>query len=441
MRKFFRRIKKRAVQGKQTVVSISSLAFSGIFTTLITLIGGIIQARYISPESLGYFYKFAILPGYLSFLHIGVFASLQREYPYYLGKKDHEKATGIVRNALGWVWVCQIIFILIMSVFIVNSFIHRDFIAALTWIIQTIIGTMVFYMNYLSSTYRTNSAFIIWSRSQIFASTVSLFLLPAVIFWGYLGFCFRTLSYPLSNAIYAHIYRPVKVKPELNWKIIKSMISFGFPVAVFAYISLQLTETTLRLFILKFCDARTLGLYAFSLPVYGVLSKIAQSFQQVFAPRITQKYGALNDDMAACYRYSLQCMLVSVSSMIVIILVAGIVLEPFLLLVAPRYLDSLPIMRIVMWLALLPALETPKQLLVIAKKVGSFAFTSVIGFILAVVIILLLPAPMRTVTWIVGAFILGKMLNAIATHAAILYNIYRKAAVDARDQCDTTRPE
>ena len=52
---------------------------------------------------MGYFSAFGILAQYLSFLCSGWISALQREYPYWIGKGDPERANRSVAVAEGWV--------------------------------------------------------------------------------------------------------------------------------------------------------------------------------------------------------------------------------------------------------------------------------------------------------------------------------------------------
>jgi O-antigen/teichoic acid export membrane protein len=142
------------------LISISSLAGSGLISVALRFFGGIIQGRFVGPETLGYYTKFTILPDYLMFLDLGVFVALARQYPYFIGKGDRELALDYAANALGWAQLLCIIHAVIFLVPCIWAASHGDWLAALGWFAQIIITVPSMYMLYLANTYRNSSEFV-----------------------------------------------------------------------------------------------------------------------------------------------------------------------------------------------------------------------------------------------------------------------------------------
>ena len=81
---------------------ISGLAGSNMFASVFGIIGAFIQARFISPEELGYFRGFSIATGYVFFLHLGFFTALERFYPYYVGKGEKIRSLAMAEICQSW---------------------------------------------------------------------------------------------------------------------------------------------------------------------------------------------------------------------------------------------------------------------------------------------------------------------------------------------------
>ena len=214
----------RAVKGdarRQLLVSISSLAGSGLIGVALRFVGGIIQGRFVGPETLGYYCKFTILPGYMFFLHLGVFTALARQYPYYIGQGKHEKALSYAGNALGWTYLLCAIHAFVFLVPSVWAAIRGDWFAALGWSTQILLTFVSLYMFYLGSTYRNSSEFVAWSKAQVIGSIASLLFLPLVAAYHFVGLCARYSLPNFISLIYAYWKRPLRIRPQFDRSVLK----------------------------------------------------------------------------------------------------------------------------------------------------------------------------------------------------------------------------
>lgn len=364
------------------LVSISSLAASGLISVALRFVGGIIQGRFIGPEILGYYTKFTILPGYMFFLHLGVYTSLTRQYPYYIGKGDRDTALSYAANGLGWTHLLCAVHAVIFIIPCAWATSHGDWFAALGWGTQIILTTTSLYMFYLGSTYRNSNEFVAWSKAQVISSITSLLFLPLVAVYNFVGMCARYSLPNLISMLYAHWKRPLRIRSRLDLAILKKMIIFGAPLMVFAYISTSLWDAIERSYILKMTDEKTLGVFAFAGTLCAGLLTVATSISQVFHPRIAMMYGSSGKGMAVCFRYCLKCSLVGTAIMFPLVALTYWLVDPFVKLVLPKYIECIPITRYLCWLSLIPVIDLPSHLLIIAKCTRAFGVSVLIGFVL-----------------------------------------------------------
>lgn len=366
---------------RQLMVSISALAGSGLIAVVLRFIGGIVQGRFVGPETLGFYTKFTILPGCLFFLHLGVFTSLARQYPYYVGKGERERALRYAANALGWTGLLCALHAFIFLVPCVWAALNGDWRSSLGWGTQSILTVTTLYMFYLGSTYRNSSEFVAWSRATIISAVVSILALPLVAVYQFVGLCAR-YSFPnIVSMAYAHWKRPLRIRFRLERKVLWQMIAFGAPLMIFAYINHQLTDATARGFILKELGEKSLGIYAYAGMLCLALTTVATSISQVFNPRLAMRYGASGRNMAATFAYCAKCSVCGTVVMLPLIGLTWWAVDPLIHWLLPKYIECIPITRLLCWLALIPVIDLPKQLLMVAKRTREYGLAVVAGYV------------------------------------------------------------
>jgi len=400
---------------RQTLISISSLAGTGLISIVLQFIGGIIQGRFIGPEALGYYNKFTIIPGYLIFLNLGVFTSLARQYPYYIGKGDQKTALSFAANALGWTQFLCVIQAVIFLLPCAWTAIRGDWLAALGWGTQSILAPVSVYMLYLASTYRNNSDFVAWSKSSLTSSIASLLFLPLVAVYHFVGMCARYSLPALLAMLYAHWKRPLKIRSKFNLGIIKEMIAFGAPLMVFGYINSNLWDAIQRSYILRAMGEKSLGIFIFAGVLSVSLTTVATSISQVFHPRIATLYGSSGRNMTTTFKYSLKCGLAGLVVMLPLVGLMYWLVDPFVRYLLPKYIECIPIARRLCWLSLIPVIDLPGQLLIIAKRPFPFGVSVLTGFTVFVIFFVAITLTTNKVILetIAIILVLGKFTSAI----------------------------
>jgi O-antigen/teichoic acid export membrane protein len=363
------------------LVSISSLAGGGLIALVLRFVGGMIQGRFVGPEVLGYYTKFTILPSYLLFLELGVFVSLARQYPYYIGKGDREKALEYASVALGWNNAMCLLHVVVFSVPCLWALGHGDWMASLGWGTQVVVAPTAFYMSYLGSTYRNSSEFVDWSKGSVIVSAVSLILLPLVMVWQFFGVCARNGVPNAVSAVYLHFKRPLRIRGRFDITVLKKMMMFGAPLMIFGYMSTSLWDALTRTYILKMMDEKALGVYAFAGAVCIALRTVATSISQVFHPRIAMLYGSSGKSIDRTFKYSLKCSLAGLAAILPLAFLICWLVDPLLRIFLPKYVESIPIARYLCLWAVIPVIDLPSQVLIVAKRTWEYGASVVIGFL------------------------------------------------------------
>lgn len=408
---------------QQIAISISALTGSGLIAIAIRFLGTLVQGRFVGPEVLGYYAAFTILPTYLYLLHLGVFTALSRQYPYWIGQGNRDRALSYAANGLGWARALGALQAVGFSVPCLWAVGRGDWMAAAGWGTQSVLSMTDRYMMYLASTYRSSSEFVVWSKTSVISALASIVVLPVVIVHGFVGVCLRAAVPNVVALWYAHIRRPLKIKARVHRPVLLDMIAFGAPLMVVGYVGTFLWDAVTSSFILARLDSRQLGVMSFALTLCMALVTVASSISNVFLPRIAALYGSSGNNMEVSIRYCLRASLLGCAVVTPLILLAWLVLDPFVRLFLPAYVDSVPVARWLCWLALLPVLELPRQLLVVAKRTRAYSISVLMGFGIFCTVLLGAPAYGQPLTLqaIVVASVLCKFLAVLLGNAFAWY--------------------
>ena len=160
----FSNLRESIRKRKATLSSLAAMVSNQVLATVLGGASCLIQGRYIDPKVMGYFSVFGILAQYLCFLHIGWLTTLHRDYPYWIGKGDPQRANRVVAVAQAWViLVCCSVAALYSCLALVWLF-AGDFKAATAWATQLVMASLSFYVLFLGATYRSSNKFVAWSK-------------------------------------------------------------------------------------------------------------------------------------------------------------------------------------------------------------------------------------------------------------------------------------
>ena len=399
---------------RDLLVSISALAGSGVFISAISIICSIVQGRYISPSLLGYFGKFSIITGYLSFLHLGTYLALQRDFPYYMGRNERERAVHLAEVCLGWTYIISIISAIVLLSLAVIRLYYHDIRGMIGWLSHVIICILTFYSLYLNSIYRTSNEFVIWSKSIMINSLSSLVVLPTVIF-GFTGLCLRATLPQMVGLLYAHKHRPLKIKPMMDLRTILESIKFGIQLHISNSLITTITDNTMKLFILKSLGSTYLGFYVFSIPILLAVNRISLSIEQVFTPRITLKFGE-TDDFHHCVKGAFKGMIFGLIIVIPILFIVQLIIPPFVIHLIPKYTQAIPIASVLIWATLARILEIPTMVLYAAKDARALIISAGAGFACFCFISIIAIYYQAGINYLLFAYIFGKISYTLISY-------------------------
>jgi hypothetical protein len=390
--------------------TLSIFAGGNLFVALLGGFGGLIQARWIGPEILGEFTKFGILTAYFNIGVVLVHDGLARQFPYLLGKGNKKEAHRVAATAKWWYlllcWIFSIFFITLSLM----SLLKGDYRSTVGWGAQILFIWSAIYGLYLGVIYRSSSDFKRLSYNSVIAKCVDFCALPMVKIWGYWGLAARTVIGSTVGLYLGSYYVPVKTKATFDKNSLMDLAKISLPISIPGYIGTSFLTASMSFVVLKYCGQHGLGIYGMAIIFQGVAMTLTGAIQQMFITKLMFKFGE-TEDVAACLKWAVRPTLLSVGASTVVALVLWFVIGPFITIFLPKYLESIPIIRILALQLPLSAAMLPLLIIQAAlwfKIMAALTLTRVVACLAAVVV---LP---KTLNVIVACIIFGVVCHLIA---------------------------
>ncbi len=333
---------------KSTARTLGVFAGGNFLAALISGISGILYSRWISPEDLGEFNKYGILTGYLGIGLIVVHGALPRQYPYLIGRGELEEASRVSAAAKWWYlafsWLGTVIFLGLS----ISALIQENYKALLGWFVQIPALWMAIYGLYLQSMYRNSSDFVKLSNNQLITTISAFVMLILVKFFAYWGFLIRFFVQGSISFWVHEKFNPAPIKAHLDLSRLKNLAKVSLPLSLPAYIDTYLLNSTISFFILNYLGERNLGIYSWALMLQGMAMILVRAIHQIYVTKITIKYGQ-TEDVLECFRYALRPTLVSIGFSIMVAVIFSFLIGPVVDIVAPNYIESVPLLRVLIW--------------------------------------------------------------------------------------------
>lgn len=227
---FFAASRARLEKHRHSIKSIGALASGNFAASLLGAVGGIIVARYVSPEVNGEFRLYTIPLMYLTFLHLGTFDGLNRQIPFWAGHERPERIETVAAAAGAWNLFITVIVALGFLCGSSQGLWRGDFHAAVGWLSQALVCISIYYGGYLGATYRTLDHFVVLARIQMIQAMAAFCLVVTVVFWGFYGLCLRVAIPGLVAVWLYHRARPLRMPLAFDYDGFKEVVKIGIPL-------------------------------------------------------------------------------------------------------------------------------------------------------------------------------------------------------------------
>ncbi|MGO9114897.1 MAG: hypothetical protein ACLP9L_37270 [Thermoguttaceae bacterium] len=335
------------------VYLVGALTGGNIVSSILRMVGGLLQGRFAGPEALGLFSVIGLVQGYTRFLQLGILNGLNRELPYYYGKGDHQRVQALASVALAWALILGTTVALALCGVAGWYFVHRDRWMAAAWLANAFLAFQFFYGTmYLQSTYRTAHDFARLSLVNVIQNGLALALVVLVVMMNFYGLCLRAVLTAIAGMVLLYAWRPIRVFPAWNWSNWVHLLIIGFPIFVVGELS-QFWITLEGTCVFEILGRRDMGFYAMAVVVGTTLELLPLAVSQVIYPRMAEHYGRTHKVNAILWM-AVKPMLATFAGLAPLVLLGWWLARPLTWALLPDFLGAVPAMQ---W-ALLPPLLT-----------------------------------------------------------------------------------
>ena len=369
------------LRNSPSFVSICVFASGNLLVSVLSALGGIIQARWISPEVMGEFRKYGILTGYFTVFLVVANDGLARQYSYLIGKGDREESERVAAAAKSWYLLSSWLATAVFGVLAALAGLRSDWVAVVGWSTQVVLSWSTLYGAYLGILYRNAHDFKKLTVNMLAGSVTSFALLVAVKFFGFWGLCIKQAAGAWAGLWLTVRNVPLKVRPALDSARLLHLAKIGIPMSLAGYLSTSLWSSTEAFLILKQCGEKALGLVAVALFIVGAAQTLTNSIHQVYVPRITQHFGK-DDDFVASLRFTLKPTVINFLVSLAIVAATLVCIAPLMRLIIPKYVEAVPSIRLLIWMLPIQALQMPFTLLKANLMYWHLFVPAVAGFLM-----------------------------------------------------------
>ncbi len=304
--------------------------------TAIRMVSGILVTKLVSPATLGLYNGIGLVRGYAPFLHLGLPNGLNRDLPYYLGKKDEKKARELASTLFGWMLAVSVLSSLLLLGVSGYHLFRGNGKLAFGWF-SYIIPVLGIFLGqfYLRILYATHSRFERLSFILVLTAFTSLVALVFVWQFDFYGLCIRGIITGLAIIGLLWKWRPLNVRPSFQWDAWRELFSTGMPIFLVGQLY-AFWPTLDQTLVLKYTGTEGLGLYALATLAGPTVLLFIQSLTQVVYPSMSQAYGE-SDAFAPLIRLAIGPTLITFFMTAFIIVLAWFAIPPAVRWFLPKY--------------------------------------------------------------------------------------------------------
>lgn len=328
---------------KNSALLKSGVKYSAASTisSVVTMLVGIVNMRWLGPEVLGIWQSVTIINSYLPFLQLGIQSSLAVDLPVLLGKNDEKQAYNYIRTTRAFAnFLAILLSVATVIVAIVLLSKHTQ-----TEILVGVIA--VFYIAILScfnlhfiGTYRSANAFDKLSKIYIIDAIVSLGLIYFIYRFNYYGLVLYQVVKDSIRVFLMYYYAPYrKLGYHFDKKLFVGIFKRGLLIMGINQIN-GVRQSIPRLVLLGFGGVVSVGLFSPALAVKNLMYMVPNQIAQFLQPQLGYKYGQTKK--AGSLKHYIDKITLYIPLLTIPVVIAlWFAIDPVLTYVFPKYIESM----------------------------------------------------------------------------------------------------
>ena len=362
---------------------------SGYIASVFSFASAIIVRRILGPFFMGIYAELLLVFEYAKYNHLGVIDSLDRQIPYYNGRKEFKKTEEVKNIGISFSLFTSLICVAIIIIF---SYLLKDRLSPTLAMGLKVVAIMVVIQS-LTTFYvtlvRTHHLFGPLSKYIIFLAICDvLFKLILGIKFGIIGILWATIFTLGIGMVYLFKKAGLRFKITLKipLKAVRPLLSIGFPLllAGFTFMALKSID---RIMIIALLTEKDLGFYSIAIMMQSFVFQLPNLMYTVLFPRFYERFGSFENDIGKLKGYIEKPTLAFAYLFPIFIGLAVICLPVFINYVLPKYTQGVKPASILLFGTVFLALPNMSGYLLVAlKKQRSLV---VIGAVSAVISVFL----------------------------------------------------
>ncbi len=331
---------KRTVLKHTAVFAVANTVAQGV-----GVINSIALRRFLGPMATGVWDILQVILGYCGYASFGTTKAMARDYPYYRGKGNPEKAEHLNDMTLTFSMVMSVIpaIILLGALILKWGEMENSFRIGLIFLVGFLF--LQRFYDLIMTLLRSDKQFDLLSQLVIVNAIGGLAATVLFVSWGNIyGLFFGTVVLTLGCLFYMQKRHPYRFRFYWNNAELLRQLKLGLPLIAVSSLG-QFLKSMDRIMIAKYLGFYDVGLYSIAMMAGNYMQDIPMKFSNVSYPNMLQKYGA-TDSASAIKGYLLKpafifSIFIPFLSGIVILLMPIIVRWFF-----PKFLPGIPAMNI-----------------------------------------------------------------------------------------------
>ena len=323
---------------KETRKLINSFMIFSLLLNLSRLLTGLICIQWISPEEMGVWQFMILIEGYLMFARFGIFNSLNRELPFYLGRNRTEKAMKYHDAAEGYAILVSLLFFISLSV---SLLFYNPPIVYWKECILVFAAYLPFkfYSGFIELTFRSGRDFRSLAFVQMILIVFTVLSVWLVYFYGFEGYLARLIVLAVIGLVLMLWFRPFRFKANLNVQYLKQLFRMGMPLFISNY-GQSVISSFPGMLILLFGNLTSLGLYYPVSIIINFGAMVPGAISTYLYPQTSFEYG-VNKNINHVIQKSLKAGFYSMLLMVPVIAIVYFLLPSMFYRFAPQYNEAM----------------------------------------------------------------------------------------------------
>ncbi len=345
---------------------ISPYSAFQIIYQLAYLFSSLLCLRWILPEEVGVWQTMLLVESYMMFSRFGVFNAFNREFPYFLGKGDNQRALQFLSTAEFFAICLCIIYVVCLPLSLLFYNPAETPLWSISVLALALVAPMNIYRNFMDLTYRTSKDFALLAKVQV---RMTLLVIPTVLLvylLGYQGYLLRFIFLGVAALSLYIYYRAQPFKPRLIKPEFKYLFKEGLPLFYSNYLQ-NIVKGFPKIIILFFSSMTVLGLFS---PVQAVLSLgvlIPSSISLYLLPKLNFDYGK-NDSKKEIISNGFKAAGISMLIMLPIVLILWFLMPPVIKAFLPNFVESIFPMQLALILSVFTAFKISFNVFTVLKE-------------------------------------------------------------------------